>query len=629
MEPVESSVRDVPSLKELFARHRRLALSVFAGVAVPLILVAFVRSEYYTAKAQILVREDADSSLAAVSADTHVELMLAPSHMRLVHECLLPDSQLPDAVMLPDGMRTEAARVEFNRVCSSLDQLAAGEVPTVAELLENVNVFKERHSSVVAVTYVSSKPEIAARITNKLALLYVTQFLNEAFVKENEAEQQFNERLRVARAELEQQKNALRRHIAEWGLGNVERVEQMEVELAGLRQQIAADTSRLQSDAVALNEANGPAENVTDSGTMEFGGARSLPDRDALTSRIEAAKRRMEILESARAELRGPLLRLSQLERNVAAADRVYDGLLQNKVARLARDRNEAAVRIVSLADVPEEPSSPSTIIFLIPSLALAGLAAVVSVAAADRLDRRLRDARTIEDSLGVHCVGVLPHPGVELPLPMRLQSIVDEPFEPYAQSARSMAGYLTENLERPIIAVTSLEKGPGAETAGAVAVAAAQRGMRTLVLDLDMPVLGFSEMIADPEDRHRVEDFDEAWTAYNFPKLSVTVGQMRARAAATLFSDEQFLKTTLARFQEDFECIVLRLGSPLRWFEARSFAAEADRVVLAFGFARHEIDEAKGVVAEIVQLAGGDSSLIDVVLTNVEEEPRALGLSA
>lgn len=130
-------------------RRRWKMIAVFGLAGALLSLIAgFILSPRYTAKAQLVVEiPDTNTTLGWLDEEavqTRVQLLLSDSHLKRLLKSLASDAERPAAAGI-----------------------------TYDELQRNLNAYKELHARVIAVTYTSTDPAIAALVANKSAKVYL------------------------------------------------------------------------------------------------------------------------------------------------------------------------------------------------------------------------------------------------------------------------------------------------------------------------------------------------------------------------------------------------------------------------------------------------------------------------
>ena len=182
---------------------------------------------------------------------------------------------------------------------------------------------------------------------------------------------------------------------------------------------------------------------------------------------------------------------LQQLERSRAIeVEKTADLRERSRVARLKADENAATIDPIRAALPPEKPASPNPYIVFITGIA-AGIAfGVLFVLLLDKMEDKLVGVSDIEQRLRLKALVVFPH----LRRKQRAQVALTMHDEPFSQYAESMAG-LRNLLDSPryhgltqVILCMSTQPAEGKTcTATNLAIAYAQSGQRTLVVDFDM----------------------------------------------------------------------------------------------------------------------------------------------
>lgn len=484
-------------------RRRWKLISCFAlGGALLAMLIGASIPARYTAKAQLLVaRSDAGPAEGFDEAvvDTHVELILSPSHLREVRKSLAEDpgvSGLGTSPTLPqsrflvlaqqawDKLREISAAV-FPRATSeelpipqttgSSDDDAPDEPqPIDFELLQkNLNVYKEQRSRVIAVTFTAEDPQTAAVIANRVADIYVQRGRDRLLARRERIEKELAERIPSARAALERAEAAMRDHRIASGLLDQKSIELMDRQIAELRRQLALDMVTLgdQDARVAVlqsrqNHEEGP-ERRLDVSSFELGTetetdadeashrAGPLPreqlnrlvdealakppsERNSLEERLHRTSQRLVSLEQSRERLRTAEAKLRELEREVAASAQLYENLLQRQTEVFVQDRIQQEAHIVSAALPPEFPSSPSPVLFVLPAFFAFAIGGGLTAVMMERLDRRVRSERDVEGLVGVPCIGLVPR-SRRFRVRRARRILIDSPFNAYAEAVRSV----------------------------------------------------------------------------------------------------------------------------------------------------------------------------------------------
>lgn len=231
--------------------------------------------------------------------------------------------------------------------------------------------------------------------------------------------------------------------------------------------------------------------------------------KDAVMRAYKTAKAELMILENQRApvvaeisELKTDLGKLDsdlissemiigQLERNLAAIREQVDSLNKRKTqAELSADENAAIIQQVQPASLPESPVSPKAIIIFPAGVVLGFVFGVFFVLLLDHMEDKLIGVPDIEQRLRLKALAVFPH----LRRQQRNQVALTTHTNPFSQYAEAMAG-LRNLLDSPryhdltkVVLVMSTQPAEGKTcSATNLAIAYAQSGQRTLLVDFDM----------------------------------------------------------------------------------------------------------------------------------------------
>ncbi|MGN0887128.1 MAG: polysaccharide biosynthesis tyrosine autokinase [Candidatus Spyradenecus sp.] len=182
---------------------------------------------------------------------------------------------------------------------------------------------------------------------------------------------------------------------------------------------------------------------------------------------------------------------IQQLERTrEIEVQKATDLRTRVRVAELKADENAATIKPVRAALVPEKPDSPNPYIIFGAGILLGTFIGVVFVLLLDHMEDKLVGVTDIEQRLRLKALAVFPH----LRRKQRQQVALTTHADPFSQYAESMAG-LRNLLDSPtyhdlttVILCMSTQPAEGKTcTSTNLAIAYAQAGQRTLLVDFDM----------------------------------------------------------------------------------------------------------------------------------------------
>lgn len=223
---------------------------------------------------------------------------------------------------------------------------------------------------------------------------------------------------------------------------------------------------------------------------------------DTGKSQLELLRRERELTGAEAIEKRARLIlldsqiidaemKIQQLERDREMALEKISTLRQReRVARMKADENAATIEIVRDALPPEEQSSPNPYIVFPAGIIIGLVVGVVFVLLLDHMEDKLVGVSDIEQRLRLKALAVFPH----LRRKQRAQIALTTHNDPFSQYAESMAG-LRNLLDSPryhdltrVILCMSTQPAEGKTcTSTNLAIAYAQSGQRTLLVDFDM----------------------------------------------------------------------------------------------------------------------------------------------
>lgn len=666
----------------LLGRRWKLVAVCAASGALMAMLIGTSMPARYTAKAQLLVaRSEAGPAATFDEAvvDTHVELILSPSHLREVQKSLAedPGSSGPatfHAPPSPFSVLAQQTRGKMREVSGAIFPLGANDepppspttgpseeaVPEESEsidfevLRQNLNVYKEQRSRVVAVTFTTENPQMAAVIANRVAEIYVSRGRDRLQARRERLEKELAERIPSARAAVERSEAAVRDHRMASGLIDQKSVETMDRQIAELRRQLAIDLARLGERGVRLSallsqqDHEGPRVHVlsdgqpandlllaTEAETDAVDATHRLDplqredlsrlvdevlaklpfDRRAHGERLHRTRQRLDSLEQSRERLREAEAKLRELEREAAASAQLYESLLRRQTEIFVQDRIQEEAHIVSAALPPEFPSSTSPVLFVLPAFVAFAIGGGLTAVLLERFDRRVRSERDVEESVGVPCIGLVPRMHGFRVISAR-RALIDNPFNSYGEAVRSVVATALSRRrifphqrrlrDSAVFAITSSDKDDG-KTALALsfALSASTIGRQVLLIDLDfrnpsiahsLEGLGTDRVTDSGKETVPAEEMVKTIAEFGIDFLPLSY---RREYALSFLSTNQ-LATMLDNFKEQYDCIVIESPPLLGATEARVIASVVDNVIFALEWSATEVDVARRALSQL-----------------------------
>ena len=203
--------------------------------------------------------------------------------------------------------------------------------------------------------------------------------------------------------------------------------------------------------------------------------------RDDLSAELASIAQKIVLAESG----------LSRLESETAIGNRVLEGLIldENK-ARLEAESNNEIVRVGRAATVPTKPVLPNTKVIFGAGIGLSFVLGLLFVLVLDNLEDTIVNLSDVEVRLSLKVLAVLPHVRRKKREDVAKFLIEDK----YSQFSEAMAG-LRNLLDSPryealskCVLIISTQPGEGKTiTSTSLAIAYAQAGRKTLLVDFDM----------------------------------------------------------------------------------------------------------------------------------------------
>ncbi len=576
----------------------------------------------------------------------------------------------------PDAERSLRSRL-FGTSDAAIED--PGRRAAVDDLLDGLRVSNDGRSFTIVIAYNHVDPVRAADVANAFAEVYLEQITAAQTSATRDAGEWLGRRLDALRRRLEISENnvqAFRRSAGLIEAGGAtlqeQRLNALTAELASARTARAAAEARFSAALdptggdVRTDLFDGPAlqtlrrdlaaaERALDE--IERSGALKSPEipalrwrvasigrqivaeiarmRAALADEAEIARRKESDLAAAAAEAERELgrvkaagVQLDQLEREARADRTLYESFLTRYKQTVEQEGLSAPeARIISRAEPPRTPSTRRMPVVVLAIGAGAGLGVALAFLQ-DRLDRRIRSVRRLEEETGVAVVGELPECGRRNGVLQLLP--VTEPGSAYADAVRRLAAMLDCPREADVaevVAVTSAERQDGKTTlAVALARSLDAAGRRVVAVEADgaspqlaaaFGAVAANDLASLARNRFTLED-----VIRTDPKSGASfVGAGPGSAALGVLVDTEGFVRLIEALKLRFDVVILDAPSMATAGEALPAAELADAVILVARWKRTGLDAAAAAVRRLA-LAGIEPA--GFVLTGCDADVEA-----
>lgn len=430
-----------------------------------------------------------------------------------------------------------------------------------------------------------------------------------------------------------------------------EAMRRLEQQLSAARSQLASFSSKYGPEWPAVKDTRLEIQELESQLTRERRRALVGSRQD-----YEMAQDRFDRLEQAVGDQRGMVDDLNDssiqykiLKREVDSNKELYEGLLQRlKEAGVAAGLRSSNIRIADQAKVPGSSSTPQRARTITLALILGLFVGTGLVFLVEALDNTLKTSDDVTQHLGLPVLGVVPNleeaPKTEKRFgwPFGESSVKSKPHLVQTDAAlkqgRAMEAYrslrtallLSHSGNPPqTILVTSAVPGEGKSTTVAnIAIALAQTGSRTLIVDLDMrqPKLGEAFGINSEQGMSTFlsgnSDISSQIHETSVPNLFLAPAGPRAPNPAELIASERMF-TGMLLMREYFTYVVIDSPPILELSDAMATSPHVDGTILV---ARAGKTPRKTVQRAADSLAKIGATLFGVLVNGVNMERSGYG---
>lgn len=544
-------------LREIISIIRANLILISAIVAAALalaVVVTMLQTPRYTAQttlqindqsAQILGKQDdtlQDPVVAASDTERFLQTQVDILKSRALTERVAQRLRLVGNARFFDAMGVRQPSGDLSR--SEVEDLTMRTI----EAARDVDL--PRNTRLATVSFVSTQPELAAKIANAFAAEFIQTNLQRRFDSSAYAREFIAGQLSEARAKLERSERELNAYARDAGLirdrdassgpngqgsrvGNsVTTTSLLEINSAANQAQAAriaaqgrwaliAKGNPLDSPDVLANPAVSQllAERARDMAELEKQRANHLEDypavqqlkaqvgvidaqiqnvarsiRASVKQQYDAAveaenslRRQVDDLKSSSLAEQDQLVQYRLLEREADTNRTVYEGLLQRyKELNAAAGISASNIAIIDAAVAPIRPSSPNLLRNLLLALVLGITISVIVIYLRTQLDDSVKVPEDVEGKLQMPLLGVIP-----LAQELDIDVAMEDPKSPISEgynSLRSALLYSTATGLPRTMLVTSSQPAEGKSTTSlAIAKGIARLGRNVVLLDVDL----------------------------------------------------------------------------------------------------------------------------------------------
>jgi polysaccharide biosynthesis transport protein len=548
----DRSAFDIAEYWRLAVKYRLLILGTLIAASVIGVAATLLMTPIYTASATLQIDREAARVLNVDEVQPR-ESMVQGEEFFQTQYGLLRSRSLAERVV--DSLGLASSDAFLNQMgaplprrgdASAAAHSAARREAVLAVLRDNLGISPVRGSRLVAISYESPDPALAARIVNAVSENFIQANLDRKYESSSYARQFLEERIAQTKARLEESERALVAYAASQQIINLRDANAPDGEsqslvandLASINEalstaraaRIAAEEKWRQASSASLmtlpevfenpaiqrlteERAKAQAEYEQNSQIFQPGFPQMVQLQSRLTeldaqinavaSDIRSSIRNQYVVatnqeRSLRAQvegLKGDVLDLRErsvqyniLARELDTSRTLYDGLLQRyKEVGITGGVTSNNISIVDRAIAPDEPSKPRMLVNLALAMLLGlGLGAVAALIL-EALDETLGSPEDVESKLGLPLLAVIPLLEKNVSPHVALGDVRSSFSEAY-YSLRTALQFSTPNGTPANLLVTSSRPAEGkSTTAYAIALNLARVGRKVLLADGDL----------------------------------------------------------------------------------------------------------------------------------------------
>lgn len=566
-----------------------------------------------------------------------------------------------------------------NRDAKTPEQQAAETMTRVVdEYLQHLTVRSDGRSLSIRLVFRSEDPQVAAKVVNTHADLYLYSQLEAKFDATKRANTWLTQRVDELRGQVRTAEEAVQTYREQHNLvGSTENMSVFAQQLSDMNTQLVqARAERSQAEArlnqVKSNQNIDSLPEVLNSVTIQrlreqeatatrqeaelaqrygdkhpaLNNARAqLRDLRgqisneikkivaSLSNTVESARARENALQRNVNELMGKVSNVNMAEVKLRELEREADAsrmLFQNFLNRFRETSAGPSIdtpdaRIISPADVPLKAAFPRKGLLVAVGFLLSLICAAIMVALVEKFEAGFRSPEEIERTIGAASLGLVPAvpSGVTASMPAE-DYVIDKPLSSYAEAIRSIRTAITfTDFDHPpqSIVVTSSVPDEGKTTlAVSLARSSALAKRRTILVDCDLRRGGVAELLKAHAEPNVVDFLDGTVPLDRVIQREERTGLHFIPAPNNIGNSLDMLNSPqfanlLEALTKAYECVVIDTPPVLAVSDALAVARRADATVFAVRWGHTPENVVENAIK---QIRSANLALTGVVVTRV-----------
>jgi len=436
---------------------------------------------------------------------------------------------------------------------ANVSQSEAHYLLAVNRVRKQLNITNIPNSNLIKLSFVSTSPEMSAKLANTLAEIYIKDIMETRVKVSEQTTDWMRERATALKQQLQESEGRLQKFVEKSGLVNVGEGGQQSLTAQELTD---LTTKRMQARARLMEL------------SLLYGAKH--PKIIAAKSELEAADRAFHLSQSRLRVLGRKGARLQGLQHEVDSNRHLYETFLNKlKEADQAKTMKTEMARIVDPAVVPLSSSKPNRKQIVVMALFMSFMLAVGMVILLDFLDTTIRSPDDVEPKLGLPILGLLPLVRFKKSGGggSKLREMNNEEHRRFTESMRTIRTSITLSaLDNPhkVVLVTSSVPGEGKSTVAENLAITMGKMERLLLIDCDLRKPSVFENFGISEEKQGLSDlvvgaaeFKDCITRNEEYGIDILHAGTRPPNPLELLSSKRF-KIMISSFENHYDRIII-----------------------------------------------------------------------
>ncbi|WP_020560278.1 polysaccharide biosynthesis tyrosine autokinase [Thiofilum flexile] len=610
---------DLREFWKTLMRRKGLVLGILLTTILLTLLFTFLSTPVYRATATVQIEREAGAKLAETDVLGPGDIRDPRGYFDTQLELISSRSLIVQAIRELQLDETAISPSLFGQIKALFRSSTDAETNLVDSLLDNITVEPIRNSRLVDVHVETPNAELSAKIANALANNFVTNNQSKRSFLTTETTAALEKKIADAKEKLQNSE----RQLNEYGRKNG---------LLGTDDNYETQNTSTTLDLIVVKLTEQVVQAENDRIKVETSGKASNSEKMAARERVNGLREALAERQAEQLLQQSKMIEYKTLQREARNNQEVFQSLLKRiEDIDLAGSMTTNNVWVVNKADVPTSRYKPKLSTNLAFGTLLGLLLGVAAAFLKEFMYDGIKNVADLEQTTGLPILAAIPAAKNNASAHKIARLVVSDPRSSIAEAFRSLRTTLrfstieTQQSSHVIYVTSACANEGKTTTASNLALAYANAGVKTLLVDADLRNPSFGEALAANAKvgladylRGKVESENLLHKAQADNLYIMTAGEPPKDPVELLSSKR--LKQFIDQARRNFEVIILDGPPVLGLADSLLLSSLADSTLLAVNSRDTKVAAVQNAIKRLRQ---ANSNLVGIVLNKVDTSGR------